>query len=630
MSKEIEKLSAIIQKSPNSIITTDKDGIIDFVNPAFETISGFSHDEICNGKELLFSEKFLGLENLDSIHNSIGKVGEWTGEFLNKSKEGKEFWESATIKPILDEDDNVLYYMKISEDISSSRHILDMLTSSYSFIESVMDNTNPIFVCDNEFRIFLVNKEFLKLTQYKGRETIGEDLSLFLEEDVYLDIKESFSDLTENSSDTMKFETLLCKKNNEFATIEMSITPLFEKKKVQYIVGTINDITKEKESAQRLKLLFHGIEQSPATIIITDVKGIIEYVNPKFTELTGYSFDDIVGENSSVLKSGLMSSSYISDLWNTINSGKEWVGEFHNIKKNGDPYWERASISPIFDESGEILHFIAIKEDITGKKINDEALKLSEENLRKKNEAMNKELEYAYMVVKQLLPVEAPQNPLIEICYRYLPMEIIGGDFFSFKTFEDESLGFFLGDVSGHGVSAALFLSLVKSLTEKNYKKYPKDPLNYIKKLNEELLYSMSSYFLTAVYGVFEKKGSDIKFTFVRGAHPPPILFRSNKKGVELLKPLGKPIGMFEDAEYEEMSLDLKKGDRLYLYTDGINETINSDNELLGFNRLSNILVDMRNFPLETSLDMIIDAVENYRGDAPIEDDVIIMGFEIK
>lgn len=126
-------------------------------------------------------------------------------------------------------------------------------------------------------------------------------------------------------------------------------------------------LTKEKSSSisQRQRLLMHALEQSPATIIVTDVEGKIVYANPKFVATTGYQADEALGQTPRLLKSGETSADEYQRLWKTIKSGKEWRGIFHNRRKDGSLYWERASISPVHDAKGKITHFMAVKEDIT-------------------------------------------------------------------------------------------------------------------------------------------------------------------------------------------------------------------------------------------------------------------------
>jgi len=133
-------------------------------------------------------------------------------------------------------------------------------------------------------------------------------------------------------------------------------------------------IWRHKETVVKVHKLSLAVEHSPASIVITDQAGNIEYVNPKFTAVTGYTFQEAVGKNPRILKSGEMPPENYKRLWETIQAGGEWRGEFHNRKKNGELYWESASISAIADPNGEITHFLAVKEDITERKRNGEAL----------------------------------------------------------------------------------------------------------------------------------------------------------------------------------------------------------------------------------------------------------------
>jgi len=127
----------------------------------------------------------------------------------------------------------------------------------------------------------------------------------------------------------------------------------------------IHDVTEKKKTEERLKLLSRSVEQNPVSIVITDSQGTIEYVNPKFSEITGYSVDELIGKNPRILKSGMHSKEFYTDMWNTILSGNAWTGEIKNRKKNGEILWESVNISPIFNEKEQITNFIGIKEDIT-------------------------------------------------------------------------------------------------------------------------------------------------------------------------------------------------------------------------------------------------------------------------
>ncbi|HZW38122.1 MAG TPA: PAS domain S-box protein [Ignavibacteriaceae bacterium] len=138
------------------------------------------------------------------------------------------------------------------------------------------------------------------------------------------------------------------------------------------IYGT--DLTERKKIESHLNKLSHAINQSPNTIVITDNKGTIEYVNPKFTEVTGYEYEEVYGLNPKIMQSGNTKPEVYRELWKTILSGKEWHGSLLNKKKDGELYWEKINISPVKDSNENITHFIAIKEDITQQKKQEEQL----------------------------------------------------------------------------------------------------------------------------------------------------------------------------------------------------------------------------------------------------------------
>lgn len=141
----------------------------------------------------------------------------------------------------------------------------------------------------------------------------------------------------------------------------------------------------EKRTAE-LRRLSQAVTHSPSTVMITDAKGGIEYVNPKFTQLTGYTLEEVRGKNPRILKSGEQPQEFYKQLWETIASGREWCGEFRNKKKNGQLYWEYACISSVKDKEGRITNFIAVKEDITERKrleeLRDEFISIVSHELR--------------------------------------------------------------------------------------------------------------------------------------------------------------------------------------------------------------------------------------------------------
>ena len=144
------------------------------------------------------------------------------------------------------------------------------------------------------------------------------------------------------------------------------------------VLGTYEDVTERKQMDEKVRQLSRAVEQSPVSIVITNKDGNIEYVNRKFTEVTGYSFSEAMGKNPRILKSGELPAEIYQQMWECIRNGQEWRGELHNRKKNGELFWELCVISPVFNAAGDITHYLAVKEDITERRQLEEQLRQSQ------------------------------------------------------------------------------------------------------------------------------------------------------------------------------------------------------------------------------------------------------------
>lgn len=156
--------------------------------------------------------------------------------------------------------------------------------------------------------------------------------------------------------------------------VEYQVRPMLQGASCIGAVVTFSDVTERRMAERNFRKVSQAVEQSPVSIIITDTEGVIEYVNPKTVEVSGYAANELIGRSPRILKSGETSADEYKELWRTISSGGQWHGEFHNKKKNGDLYWEAALVAPIKEADGTISHYLAIKEDITVRKEYEERL----------------------------------------------------------------------------------------------------------------------------------------------------------------------------------------------------------------------------------------------------------------
>ena len=252
---------------------------------------------------------------------------------------------------------------------------------------------DAIIMIDHDGRISFWNNSASRIFGYSAEEVHGETLYKLIVPDPSnqkaVDVFEIFKKPeTENAVDEI-IETEARRKDGEIFPIEVTLSTVDIQGTLHTIVF-IRDISRRKAEERERHILSSAVEQSNVVTVLTDTQGIIEYVNPRFTEVTGYSKEEALGQNPHLLNSGIHKVEFYKGLWDTITSGNDWRGEFYNKKKNGELYWESSQISPIKDSRGAITHFVAFKEDVTERKRMEiellAAKKAAEEASRSKSE----------------------------------------------------------------------------------------------------------------------------------------------------------------------------------------------------------------------------------------------------
>ncbi len=235
-----------------------------------------------------------------------------------------------------------------------------------------------------------INNAFTKILGYTPDEILNEESTkITFPEDRNMEIVELNKIISEGEI-SANFEKRYLHKTGKIVWASIVSTLIKSSSNTPFFITQITDITDKKIAEDELRKLSLAVGQSPETIIITDTMGNIEYANPKTVEITGYTFEELKGKNPSIFKSGETSLTDYSELWQTIKSGRQWSGIFHNKKKDGSLYWELARIAPIVDSNGVITNYLAIKEDITErKKINDDLI-ASEAKLKEANTTKDK------------------------------------------------------------------------------------------------------------------------------------------------------------------------------------------------------------------------------------------------
>jgi sigma-B regulation protein RsbU (phosphoserine phosphatase) len=317
-----------------------------------------------------------------------------------------------------------------------------------------------------------------------------------------------------------------------------------------------------------------------------------------------------------------------------IKSGQPIIGkEEHQTWPDGHRTWVSTSKMPLRDDAGEIIGTFGISRDITKRKEAEEALRKSEESLRMALEAMERELDRARIIQRALLPPPPPAHPFLDIGSYYEPLEAIGGDYYSLAPLNGDTLSLFIGDVMGHGVSAALFMALLKFITDRLVAEHGYDPKAYLKEVNFTLMDQMPMSFATGIYGYFER-GEDpslVKLAIAGAGHPPPLLYRARTGAFELVSLQGNAaLGLTDQFSTEPIRLTLARGDRLILYTDGFTEASNDHDEMLGNDRLVELAGKSIRPTMDESLAALIEGLNRFRGSSPLDDDILLIGFQVR
>ncbi len=280
-------------------------------------------------------------------------------------------------------------FASLTSIVLQRQQLIEAIDVSEDKFKTIFKNTNSVISIQTDKKHLLVNKAWEKITGY----TAEESKTLKPIDLIHPNDRDSFIDITQkkfNGKDVSANHLFhLVDKHLYEKWIDISATVIeYEGAKAILIIG--NDITERKKSDLELNKFSTGIMNSPSSIVITDIAGTIEYVNPFFTETTGYTYEEAIGQNPKILSSGNNPIELYENLWSTILRGEVWNGEFQNITKNKQLYWESARIAPIFDSNGIITNFIAIKEDITERKRTMELIEQSETDLREINAKKDK------------------------------------------------------------------------------------------------------------------------------------------------------------------------------------------------------------------------------------------------
>ncbi len=387
------KYRLLAENSADVIFTLNLDLNYTYVSPSIKTLRGFIPEEvicenIANSLTPKSYEKATNVisSKLKEINASILDVDKPVIIELEMVKKDKStVWTEVKATFLLDENKKPKGILGVTRDISSKKlYEAELYRSREEYKQFFEDDLTGDYIATVEGKLLNCNPAYLQILGIKSKEK-ALSINLFK---TYKNPKdrEVILDLLRKHGRLINHEYELVKTNGETVYVIANLIGQFNSQnKLVSTKGYIIDNTKRKLATDSIRKLSQAVEQSPVSIIITDTNGNIEYANSKVFKITGYKKSEILGKNPRIFNSGEKSSEEYKTLWDTISSGKEWFGEFHNKKKNGELFWESTSISPIINENGEVSSYVAVKEDITNRKLAEEELIQAKEQAEESN-----------------------------------------------------------------------------------------------------------------------------------------------------------------------------------------------------------------------------------------------------
>lgn len=349
----------------------DQNYTMEFISEGCKPITGYSPSDFYES-EIAFSELILPEYRrplqIKGNNKMPGNVS-FTEEYPIKTASGEIKWLWERGSGVFDAHNNLLYLEGYIEDVTDEKLSQSRLIQSEENLKRTIEESPfGIRIVSNEGVTVYANPTLLSifgiegLEEYNKMPAINWYLPSSKAEHINREERRRKNLPVEN-----QYEVSIQRKDQKIKHLQVFRSEILWNGETNIKIIYL-DITDRKNAENELRKLSRAIEQNPVSVVITDKDGKIEYVNPRFTQHTGFNLNEAIGERPSILKSGEMDNVFYSNLWNTIISGKTWQGELINKNKKGEFYWDLKSISPILDKDGNITNFVAVSEDITEKK----------------------------------------------------------------------------------------------------------------------------------------------------------------------------------------------------------------------------------------------------------------------
>lgn len=629
--KERTKNKFIFDNSINCISSSDKDGnIVEFNDAALEQF-GYTIDEV---KKLDYGEMYASLDELESVKSSLEKNGVFTGEVVNKRKDGSRFISFLSANLIYDEDGDYVGSMGVSRDITTEKE------KEREFQNIINNAQDIIYTVDLSGKFTFVNNSGSMVMEYHNNELIGKNFTDMVHSTDVEKVKKFYANQFLNKIKRSYLEFKGITKEGEIVWLGQNITSLFSSTNEDEIIGfqgVVRNINKRKEAEEKLR----KSEESFRIIVntINDLFYLFDFRTDRF-EYISPNAKEVLGVEQEFFYSGrsyFMEFVHKDELPICMKAEAQLLrGESYNIEyrviSNGRTRWIHDRAFPIMNEEGKVISYSGVSRDIT-------EVKSANLIIEQQNEEINQSISYAKNIQESTLLTPTEIQELYEECFVFFnPRDVLSGDFYIVDRFKSSELGnltaFAIGDCTGHGVPGGMLSFLCNSLLREAFGDQEvnstSEVLDFVREKLVQLFRSNKEKHIHDGMDISLCALSEDRSTiYFSGANLPVMVVRDGDAFE--IKGDRQHVGYNRRKEnFTTQVVDIQEGDLIYMFSDGYQDQFGGElGKKFLKRRLRDLLIKVHTHSMEDQYDILKLEFHKWKGNLHQVDDVSIMGIRI-
>lgn len=620
----LSMMQTVVEQSASAVVITDTDGRIEYVNPKYCQLTGYSKTELLGQNPKILHSGNTSPEEYQAMWEMLFATGEWQGEIKNKKKNGDFYWAYENISAIKNNQGKISHYLAVEEDISQRKQVESALKESEQRFRQMAEMTGEWLWEQNPEGYYIYSSAAVnKIIGLSPDEVIGKhytELSMFKDQQVITTQKPFYALINHYRH-----------KNGQHILAESTGLPIEDTTgKLIKWRGVDRDITARKhsedaliDSEKRYRLI---IESALNSIIIMDSYGIICDWNHHAEKMFGWSREEAIGQHvDELIIPPRFRKHHRQGLKLYLHNGQgpilNKLIEHTGIRRDGSEFPVELSVSPL--KLGNSYIFSGFIHDITARKMAEKKIREAEVNLA----VGRNEMKIAHQIQSSLLPpgpIITDRFIITGFCFQ---ADQVGGDYYDYFFRDKQCLEMVIADVSGHSIGPALFMAETRSALRAQASS-AETPAQALTMLNDFLYEDLNNadYFITMSYFLYHTETRQL--TFANAGHPPPLLLKHDHDCCIQLDAEGLVLGVRKQVVFEETIIPLQSGDMILFYTDGIIEAENGQGEFFGTERVNDLLIKYAQLEPDKIIEQILEQIKLFCQTESHNDDITLMIFK--